>query len=96
MISEEQVKHIAKLARIGVSKEETNKIQEELSSILDYFNMLSEVDTKNLSLSQKKEKVLDAVARADETKKESPETITKIIKESPQKEKGYIKVKTVF
>ena len=43
-----QVRHIAKLARLRLSDDETAKMAEELTSILKYVDMLSEVDTKNV------------------------------------------------
>ena len=44
MISKKEVEHIAKLARIGLTSGEIEKFQKELSSILDYFEKLEEVD----------------------------------------------------
>ena len=44
MLSKEEVNHIAKLARLSLNKEETDKLQAELSSILDYIEKLKEVD----------------------------------------------------
>ena len=44
MINKKEVNHIAKLARLGISEKEEKKFQKDLSSILDYFNCLQEVD----------------------------------------------------
>ena len=44
MITKEEVKHIAKLARLGLTEEEITKFQRELSKILDYIEKLKEVD----------------------------------------------------
>jgi len=40
MITKEEVKHIAKLARLGLTEKEIGKYQKELSSILDYIEKL--------------------------------------------------------
>ena len=48
MISKKEVEHIAKLARLRLTKIEVTKRQKEISEILDYFNLLKEVDVKNL------------------------------------------------
>jgi len=48
MISEKEVKHIAKLARLGLTGKEIKKFQKELSSILDYFEKLKEVDVSKI------------------------------------------------
>ena len=44
MISEEQVKHIAKLARLNVSDDEMEKYQKQLSDILKEIKKIEEVD----------------------------------------------------
>jgi aspartyl-tRNA(Asn)/glutamyl-tRNA(Gln) amidotransferase subunit C len=43
-----QVRHIAKLARLRLSDAEVEKFTTELTSILNYVDMLGEVDTKNV------------------------------------------------
>ncbi len=47
-ISREQVQHIAKLARVGLSEEDIARFQEQLSEILDYFEALRQVDTEGV------------------------------------------------
>lgn len=49
MLSEEEVRHIAKLARIALSDEEVKKFQSQLSGVLDYVDILKEVDTTNVA-----------------------------------------------
>lgn len=44
----DQVRHIAKLARLNVSDAEVEKFTTELTSILKYIEILNEVDTKNV------------------------------------------------
>ena len=44
-LSREQVQHIARLARVGLSEEDVEHFSEQLSEILDYFERLSQVDT---------------------------------------------------
>ena len=43
-----QVRHIAKLARLRVTDAEVEKFATELTSILQYVDMLGEVNTKNV------------------------------------------------
>lgn len=43
-----QVAHIAKLARLELTPEEEKKMPKELSSILGYVDMLSELNTDNV------------------------------------------------
>lgn len=47
-LTKDQVRHIAKLARLQLTEIEVEKFAKELTSILQYIDMLQEVDTKNV------------------------------------------------
>ncbi|MBI2040315.1 Asp-tRNA(Asn)/Glu-tRNA(Gln) amidotransferase subunit GatC [Candidatus Microgenomates bacterium] len=47
-LTEEQVKHVAKLANLPLTSEEEEKYSEQLSKILDYIEQLNSVDTKDV------------------------------------------------
>ncbi|MEE8347625.1 MAG: Asp-tRNA(Asn)/Glu-tRNA(Gln) amidotransferase subunit GatC [Dehalococcoidia bacterium] len=47
-ITPEEVRHIARLARVGLVDDEISLFQGQLSKILDYFQSLQEVDTDNV------------------------------------------------
>jgi len=47
-LSYEQVRHIAWLARLGLSEEEVEKFSLQLSNILENFEILEEVDTADV------------------------------------------------
>jgi aspartyl-tRNA(Asn)/glutamyl-tRNA(Gln) amidotransferase subunit C len=47
-VSPEQVRHIAKLARIAMSDEEIERLVPELNNILGWVEQLSEVDTEGV------------------------------------------------
>jgi aspartyl-tRNA(Asn)/glutamyl-tRNA(Gln) amidotransferase subunit C len=47
-LSHEQVKHIAWLARLGLSEEEVERFSLQLSNILENFEILKQVDTTNV------------------------------------------------
>jgi len=47
-ITPEEVRHIARLARVGLVDDEISLFQGQLSEILDYFQRLQEVDTDNV------------------------------------------------
>lgn len=47
-ISEEQVRHIGFLGRLKLSDAEVQRFSEQLSSIVDYFEQLNELDTTNV------------------------------------------------
>lgn len=47
-LSTDEVRHIAKLARLHLTDEEVEKYSEQLTSILEFVNVLQEVDTKDV------------------------------------------------
>ena len=47
-ISCEEVLHIALLARLGLTEEEVARLSEQLSNILENFEILRQVDTKDV------------------------------------------------
>jgi aspartyl-tRNA(Asn)/glutamyl-tRNA(Gln) amidotransferase subunit C len=49
-LSEQEVKKVARLARIGLS-DDVGKFTLELANILELFNQLNEVDTSKVSIS---------------------------------------------
>ena len=95
MILTEEVTHLAKLARLGLTEKEMEKIQKDLSSILDYFNQLKEVNTEGIEPTSHPI-LTKPYLRKDEISKQSPEKIQKLIEIAPQKERGYIKVKSIL
>lgn len=44
-LSREEVLHIAQLARVGLSEADVRKFQQQLSHILDQFELLRRIDT---------------------------------------------------
>lgn len=44
-LSREEVLHIARLARLGLTEEDVDKFGEQLSNILENFEILQQVDT---------------------------------------------------
>jgi aspartyl-tRNA(Asn)/glutamyl-tRNA(Gln) amidotransferase subunit C len=51
-LTADQVRHIAKLARLELSDAEVTKFTTELTSILQYVDMLTEVDTKGIEATE--------------------------------------------
>ena len=101
MISKEQVKHIAKLARLSLSEAEILKFQKELSSILDYVDQLKELKSdKTRSNYQPFEhelgKSFSFLLRKDEPLAQSEETRKKLLNLMPQKRGRHIKTRSVF
>lgn len=47
-VTREEVKRIAKLAKLSLTEVEEINLQKELSSILDYMDKLNEIDTNDV------------------------------------------------
>ncbi len=47
-LTREQVLHIARLARVGVTEEDVARLQEQLSEILEHFEALRALDTEGV------------------------------------------------
>ncbi len=50
MLTEEQVRHTAKLARLNLTDEEVKKFAGQLSGVLEYVDILKEVDTEGVEI----------------------------------------------
>jgi aspartyl-tRNA(Asn)/glutamyl-tRNA(Gln) amidotransferase subunit C len=95
MITKKEVEHLAKLARLGLSQKEMEEIQKDLSLILDYFKLLKEVNTEGIEPTSHPI-LAKPYLRKDEVLKQPSEKIQKLIEMTPQKEKGYLKVKSIL
>ena len=94
MISKKDVQHIAKLARMELGDKETEKFQKDLSSILDYFELLKEVNTDKVNPTFHPSEIKENVMREDIAK---PDNIAdELIKQAPSKKERYIKVRAIF
>lgn len=47
-LDDKSVKHVAKLAKLTLTKEEIKRYKEQLSEVITFVEELSEVDTKNV------------------------------------------------
>lgn len=92
-ISREEVKHIALLARVAADDSEIERFQHQISDILDNFEILKQVDTKDLPATSQSIS-LKNVFRNDETKPSFP--VEKIMANAPQKIENYFKVSVVL
>ena len=93
-LSRDEVKHIGKLARLGLSDEEVEKFSIQLSDILTHARMLDEVNTDNVEpIAQITG--LKNVSFKDEEK--GCDFTDKLLEQSPQNIQDHmIKVKNVF
>lgn len=95
MINQEDVRHIAKLARLGIAEEEVGKFQKDLTAILDMVEKLKEVNVDNVEPTTQVTG-LENRTRADEGDKKEAEIRKNILANAPETKDGYIKVKAIL
>ena len=92
-LSYKQVRHIAWLARLGLSEEEVEKFSLQLSNILENFGILKQVDTANVPLAThtiplknvfRKDDVADSYSQAE------------ILSNAPKQAEKCFKVQTIL
>ena len=93
-ISGEDIKHIAELSRLNLSAAEMKKYGEQISSVLEYIEQLSEVDTKKVEPTAQVSGLVD-VWRPDEVKNWDKEEVQGALSQG-ELEGGQIKVKRVL
>ncbi len=95
MMTQEEIKHIALLARIGLSDEEVTKYGKDLSTVLAWFEQLAEADTSQVAPIGHITGRSD-VARTDRVVQATREVRDGIVADFPEQKDGYLKVKSVF
>ncbi len=96
MIIKKEVKHIAKLARLGLTEREIEKFQKELSKILGYIEKLKEVDVSKVELTSHSIKV-ENIMREDIEKSKIKNQKSKILLDlAPETKNGYLKTKSIL
>ena len=87
------VKHVAKLANLPLSKDEEEKFEKQLSSIVEYVEQLNSVDTKDVEITSQITG-LENVTREDDTTPSLPQE--EAISNSKSTHNGLFKVKKVL
>ncbi|MDA0351248.1 MAG: Asp-tRNA(Asn)/Glu-tRNA(Gln) amidotransferase subunit GatC [Chloroflexi bacterium] len=92
-LSTDEVRHIARLARIALSDDELERMRDQLSSILDHFEVLSEIDTEGVPPTAQSF-ALTNVQRADVPGGTLPRE--EALEGAPRREDGYFRVRAVL
>ncbi|MEK7606759.1 MAG: Asp-tRNA(Asn)/Glu-tRNA(Gln) amidotransferase subunit GatC [Patescibacteria group bacterium] len=94
-LSKEDVLHIAKLARLELTEAEVVKFRKQLSSILEYVDVLQKAEGgEGREIKQIHD--LENVARADEMMPFPEEDRKAMLKQAPGREGDYVKTSGVF
>ena len=92
-LSREEVVHIAALARMGMSEAEIEKAREQLSNILENFEVLKEIDTTNVPPTAQSIH-LQNVMRDDTTRESLP--AEEVLANAPDREGDLFKLRPVL
>jgi len=92
-LSREEVLHIARLARVALTEEEITRMSEQLSNLLEHFQVLQEVDTTDVPPTAQSVE-LRSVMREDEVKPSLPPE--NVLANAPQREGDYFRVRAVL
>ncbi len=95
MLSVDEVKNIATLARIGLSDEEVERYQKDLSALLDFFRELQTVPTDGVIPMGNSTEKSDAF-REDSVVSGSDAERSALLANVPMTKDGFVKVKSVF
>ena len=92
-LSREDVLHIALLARLGLTDAEADRFREQLSVILDNFEILQQVDTTNVPPTAQPNP-LQNVVKDDEVNPSLSQE--QVLANAPRKEGGFFRVRAVL
>jgi aspartyl-tRNA(Asn)/glutamyl-tRNA(Gln) amidotransferase subunit C len=92
-LTDDEVRHIALLARLGISDAEVEKFREQLSSILENMDILQQVDTAGLPPTAQSV-TLENIYRTDET---APSlAVEEVLANAPAQEDNSFRVNAVL
>jgi len=92
-LSREDVLHIARLARLGLTEAEVSKFSEQLSLLLENFEVLQQVDTTDIPPTAQSI-ALQNVVGDDEAVASLPQS--QILANAPRKDGNYFRVRAVL
>ncbi|MDP2709376.1 MAG: Asp-tRNA(Asn)/Glu-tRNA(Gln) amidotransferase subunit GatC [bacterium] len=94
-LSKEEIQHIAKLARLELTEAELEKYGGQLSAVLSYIDQLKEVDVTGAEPTAQVTG-LENVLRDDTVRDWEAEEVEAALKDAPEREGRFIKVKRII
>ena len=92
-LSREEVLHIARLARVGITDAEADRMMQQLSNIIENFEILRAVDTDGVPPTAQSI-ALENVMREDEIVPSLPQN--SVLANAPRLEGEFFRVNAVF
>ncbi len=85
--------HISVLARVGLTEQDLERFRNQLSRVLEHFQVLAELDTEGIPPTAQVI-YLQNVMRSDETSSSYPQA--DVLSNAPQTEDGCFKIRAVL
>jgi len=92
-LSREDVLHIARLARLGLNEDDVEKFREQLSNLLESFEVLQQVETTDVPPTAQSID-LQTVVRDDEVAESLPPD--QVLANAPRKEGDFFRIQSVL
>lgn len=92
-LTPEQVRHIARLARLGVTDADVALFSDQLSQILDYFEELNRVNTDDVPPTAYALDLHNVMRGDDPAPSADPEDV---LANAPATENGFIRVRAIL
>ncbi len=92
-LSREDVLHITRLARLGLTEAEVDKLSEQLSNILEHFEVLQQVDTTDVPPTAQSIDLMN-VLKDDEVAASLPQS--QVLANAPRREGDFFRIRAVL
>lgn len=92
-LTADEVRHIARLARVALSDEEVERMREQLSGILDHFAVLNDVDTEGVPPTAQSLDLANVEREDAPRPSASPD---EVLANVPRREGDYLRVRAVL
>lgn len=92
-VSMEEVEHIAWLAKIELSQDEKELFTKQLNTILEYFEVINEIDTEGV---QPTTQVIEAMSALREDRVKPSLSIDKALSNTTHRERGFFKAPKII
>ena len=92
-ISEEEVKHVAKLSKLDFKQEELESFTNQLGKIIDMVELLEEVDTEGVDFTSN---VIETINVMRQDRAQPGWNRDELMRNVPETEDGFIKVPAII
>ena len=92
-LTREEVLHVARLARVGVTDADVEKFQQQLSTIIETFDVLRQIDTTDVPPTTHTLPLENVMGDDEPTDSLLP---VEVLLNAPQQQEGYLRVRAVL